>query len=485
MIEIKKFERLYIQVLTSDRHELSTIKEYFTAYVDGFRFMPAYQDGRWDGRVSLFNGINRTIPYGLLTDLLACVKKNNFDLKVDPDVIGLFKLIKEPKITENLSILPRDYQEDCILTLLKYGKGIIRSTTGSGKSLIIAYIINELKRLGKIKKSLIIVPTTSLVLQFYNDLIEYGFDEKNLGRVYEKYKEFEPPIVISTWQSLMRRHTVLPMFDSFFCDEVHINKANGNEVKKILSCCTNAFIRTGFTGTLPENKLEILNVKSFIGPVLKEYLAADLAEKGYISTCNVHAINIKYDLKYSGEYNDIKDAVFQNTFRLDLIKHIIKIINGNVLVLVGKVEKEGKLLKEYLSIHSDIGREIVFIYGKTKVEEREFWRKELEVRKNIVLIATYPIIQMGVNIPSLKYIIFAAPFKSKIRILQSVGRSLRLHAEKINGSHVFDLIDNCKHLYQHGDKRVRYYYTEGFKVNEYNIKENDDLQSLIDKDKIM
>lgn len=484
MIELKMYDRLHIQIVTDNRHDISAIKNYFTSHVEGYRFMPAFESGRWDGKICMFNSINGTLPYGLLTDLLSCSKQNNIEVKINQDVVDMFSCIKDPKIKHKLKIKPRDYQEECILACLKYGKGIIRSSTGSGKSLIIAYVINELRKLKKINKILIIVPTTNLVLQFVNDLVDYGFNQKDIGRVYEKYKEFDNPITISTWQSLYRKHEILTAYDCVICDEVHINKSSGNEVKKILGKCTSAHVRLGFTGTLPENKLEMWNIKSYAGPVLKEYTASELSKNGYISKCNIHAINIKYLAKYTGKYNEIKDSVFQNQYRLDLISHIIDSIDGNVLVLVGKVEKEGQMLKDFFEERNK-DRETVFIWGKTKTEDREHWRKELEERKNIILIATYPIMQLGINIPSLKYVIFAAPFKSKIRVLQSVGRSLRLHSEKTKGSHIFDIIDHTKHLYTHGDKRIRYYYKEGFSVEEYDLKEYDPLENIFDKGKFL
>ncbi len=306
---------------------------------------------------------------------------------------------------------------------------------------------------------------------------------KNIKKI-EKV-EYESPIVISTWQSMMdeNRSKNLDNFDCAIFDECHTIKAL--EIKKIAQKCTNAHIRIGCTGTLPDDKLELWNIKSYLGPVLRDYNAAWLAERGYISKCNIHAINLKYNNKYIGEYNEIKDAVFQNTYRLDLIQKIISKLDGNALILVGKVEKEGQLLKSYMSLKNYTNKEVVFIYGKTKIQDREYWRKELENRKDVVLIATYPILQMGINIPSLKYIIFGAPFKSKIRILQSVGRSLRLHADKSHGAHVFDIIDVVKHLKDYGEKRYRYYVKEGFDVIEYNLVENEDLQNFLDNEKII
>lgn len=204
-----------------------------------------------------------------------------------------------------------------------------------------------------------------------------------------------------------------------------------------------------------------------------------MKDRGYIAECNIHAIHLKYNKKFEGEYNKVKDEIFQMDYRLDLIQKITDIVDGNVLILVGKVEKEGEFFKSYMSARNYTKKEVIFISGETKPSEREYWRKELSNRKNVIVIATYPVFQMGVNIPSLKNIIFAAPFKSKIRVLQSIGRSLRLHTDKVNGAYIFDIIDSASPFRSYGNKRLKYYMSEGFGVTEHNIKEGEFLQSFL------
>jgi superfamily II DNA or RNA helicase len=144
-----------------------------------------------------------------------------------------------------------------------------------------------------------------------------------------------------------------------------------------------------------------------------------------------------------------------------------------VLLLVGKVETEGKYLQDYLEQYfSD--REIVFISGSMSMEDREFWRNKCRDPKNkLILIATYPVFQAGVDIPALGNIIFAAPFKSKIRILQSIGRALRKHITKVHGAQIYDLVDhNNKWFATHGKIRERFYHTEKFRMIESDINED-------------
>jgi len=461
-----------IQIHTDNNAYITDIREYFTDYVEGFKFQPKYRTGMWNGKICVMAS-NRSLPYGLLIQVLKFHKKNYKDIEliIDDDVKEFFKGVYiDPNY--DLNIFPRNYQIECILSCLENKSGIILSSTASGKSCIITYVIKALMESNNIKRSLIIVPTISLVQQFYSDMIEYGMDSHIIGRVYSKMKELNQDIVISTWQTLSKHYDILENFDCIICDEVHSAKAF--VIKTILSKCINAKWRFGFTGTLPSSKLDLFNIQSYLGPVLRTYSAAELADLGYVSRCKIELMHINYNSpeKYElcGDYNIVKDMVFNNEVRLNLIKNTLKKADGNVLVLVGLVEKEGQILKEYLE-KSDIKKEIVFIWGDIKVEEREFWRSELGKRNNIILIATYQIFQVGVNAPTLKYILFASPFKSKIRVLQSIGRALRKHESK-DYAVIYDIIDNVKFLEDHGIKRMRYYSQERFDISETIYNEN-------------
>jgi superfamily II DNA or RNA helicase len=471
-VKIRKFDELHIQVITDDRDVILGLKDYFTDYVEGYKFQPKFRNGGWDGKICLVRSGN-VLPYGLLLNTLRFLKTHYKEkqLSIDDDVKDLFKGVDvEPEY--ELNIFPRPYQAEAVELGLKYRSGIIVAATSAGKSLSITYLIKNLMDYGFVKKTLIIVPTVSLICQFKKDMIDYGIDETLIGQAYAKVKEFDKKIVISTWQTLIKdTKNVLESFDCIICDETHQSKALS--IKTILSKCVNAKFRYGFTGTMPVSKLDILNVMSYIGPVLKRFGASELAEQGYISKCKINLININYtntDI-FPNDYNLTKDMVFVNKFRLNYIKNIVSKIDGNILLLVGKVEKEGYVLKDYLEKENITDKEIIFLHGETKVEDREKWRGECENRKNLIIIATYGIMSVGVNIPSLKYILFASPFKSKIRVLQSIGRALRKHDTKENAV-IFDLADNVKFLDDHSNKRLKYYQSEAFDVTEYTIHEN-------------
>jgi superfamily II DNA or RNA helicase len=250
----------------------------------------------------------------------------------------------------------------------------------------------------------------------------------------------------------------------------HATKAH--QLKKILVKSVRAKYRLGFTGTMHSSILDNWNTKSYLGPILKEYPSGLLADKGFISKCNVNILNLEYmGEKIEGTYDEVKDIVFTNKFRTNIINNLVNKLDHNVLLLVGKVEKEGDYLLENLSTN----KELVFLSGRDSVDEREKWRNKMKDRKDIALIATYGIFQQGINIPNLKYIILASPFKSKIRVLQSIGRALRNHADKENGAYIFDLHDHTTFFEKHGNIRYRYYDSEKFKINEYLFEEANEI----------
>jgi superfamily II DNA or RNA helicase len=218
---------------------------------------------------------------------------------------------------------------------------------------------------------------------------------------------------------------------------------------------------------MPDSELECQQVMSYIGPILREYGSVKLAKMGYVSKCNIKVLHVDYKTKPKGEYNEVKDEVFNNAYRMGLITEIVRKCDGSVLLLVGKVEDEGAVLKKHLEESGVLeDREICFLSGKDNAKEREIWRRYTDEQSHIVLVATYGIFSTGINIKSLRYLVLASPFKSKIRVLQSIGRTLRLHADKVNGATVFDICDTTKYLREHGDIRMKHYAKEGFDIEE-------------------
>jgi superfamily II DNA or RNA helicase len=469
-IHFSVYNNLYIKVDADDVGVIRDIEEYLTDYKKGYLFMPRYRSGIWNGKISIFNKPTRSFPYGLLPEVLKHLKKEwSEDVKfsMDSDVKGLFGSGNNPEFKYDLNFQPYPYQQECTEALVKATKGLVIVATAGGKSLIIAYIIKNLPT--ETSKTLIIVPTLQLVDQFKGDLIDYGFPEDWIGSVNASKKEFDKQIVVSTWQSLKNTIGKVESFDAIICDEVHT--AAADTISGILKDAVNAKYRFGVTGTLPTNRLDALTVQSFIGPVLKTFTGRDLADLGYVSKCVIKQVHIKYSRSFGSDYNTIRDEVFISPFRLGVIRGLAKNTKNTMLILVERIEKEGMILESYLREQLP-EKNIVFLSGKDKSSVRDVWRKDMNYQENIVCIATYPIFQQGVNIPALREIVLASSTKSFIRVIQSLGRTLRKHVSKeLGGAVMWDICDDVKHLKDHAVSRYKHYVKEKHEVEEITIEE--------------
>lgn len=466
-VRLKMFDAISIRIETEDSNYLSMIKNEFTKFAPNYRFTPLYRSGNWDGRICMVDKLRSTFPYGILIDYVRIHKRMfpRHTLEIENEVKALFKG-PDIKMVYDLKLLPRLYQIDCIEASIKHTKGIIRSATASGKSLVIAYIIRNLMRVKEISNAIIIVPTTALITQFYQDLIDYGFEPDDLGAVFSERKQWDKKVVISTWQSLAKVPENVNNYGCIFVDETHQSKSH--EIKKILAGAKTARYRLGFTGTLHSAEIENWNVKAYLGPIIREYSAGLLADQGWIAKCTVNMIGMNYTNDNFGDltHHEVRDNIFARSFRLDMLKTLVNKLNHNVLLLVDRVEKEGEVLERYLKANG-CTKEVVFLSGRDDVELRESWRLKCMKESNICLIATYGIFQLGINIPNLKYVVLASPFKAKIRILQSIGRALRKHASKEEeGAQIFDIHDYVRFFDRYGNVRKKYYASEKFEVKE-------------------
>ena len=485
MIRLEK-QGLWIKILTREWGFLEAVKEKFSGYANGYQFHPKYLAGVWDGKVFLLK--DKKLPYGLLPDLLKFYKEeySHIPLEIDPEVKAIFQTKDVDVDLGGMVFTAAFHQEQAIKVALKYRSGICRMATAGGKSFVMFAILKHLIKTNQLKKALIIVPNTLLVGQLHSNFTEeYGFDPSLVGKVYSKMKEWDKDIVISTWQSLMKNHDKLEMFSSVFVDEVQGAKAY--QVSQILERLSNADIRLGFTGTLPDDEYDKWCIKSFLGPVLIDVTVDELQTQGWLSSSVIKMIQIHYksfrkvfkiedrDKKTPiAIANETNGLIFKHPFRLrTLRKYLDRIEKGAALLLVGKVETEGKFLKDYLEQYYP-DRDIVFVSGGTKEKEREEWRQKCkDPNCKIILIATYPIFQAGVDIPALAHVFLVAPFKSKIRVLQSIGRALRNHISKVNGATIYDLVDMDDGSNERNSSiRLMYYEREKFVVEE--ITERDD-----------
>ena len=465
-----------------DRNVAQELSDYFTFYVPGYQFVPAYKSRLWDGKIRLADLRSFSIYHGLVPYIEKFCKERDYTLEIDSDVSTTenFSAIEAADFVKSLK-LPheiRDYQLKSFIHAIRNRRILLLSPTASGKSLILYCIIRYLQQ--EHKKGLLIVPTTSLVEQMYSDFASYGYDsEEYCHRQYAgKDKHTKKFLTITTWQSIYKNEAeYFEQFDFVLGDEAHQFKAKS--LTTILSGCTAAKYRIGTTGTLDGTQTHRLVLEGLFGPVYKATSTAELIEKKQLAEFNIKCLILKYsdvickECK-SWDYNQELEYIVMNKARNDFIRNLVLSLKGNSLVLFQFVEKHGKHLYENIKEHAN-KRKVFFVFGGTDVEIRESIRAITEKENDAIIVASYGTFSTGVNIRNLHNVIFASPSKSRIRNLQSIGRGLRLGDNK-EAATLFDIADDFRigkftnYTLKHFVERVKIYDEEKFNYKFYNIE---------------
>ena len=354
----------------------------------------------------------------------------------------------------NLPFEPRDYQLEAFHTAVQYGRQLLLSPTASGKSLII-YLLARYYN----KKTVIIVPTTSLVEQMAKDFEEYGYEER-ICKIYSGQEVFDAPITITTWQSFSKApKETLESFDMVIGDEAHLFKAT--TLKGILEKMKNTAIRIGTTGTLDGTEVHRLQLEGLFGPVKKVISTSELIDEGTVADIKIDCIVLKHPKQQKMKYQDEMDYLVSNEMRNKFIVNLVRNLKGNTLVLFQYVEKHGVILHDMLDGLVD---NLHYVYGGTDTADREEIRGIVEKAKNDVILASYGTFSTGINIKRIDNIVFASPSKSRIRNLQSIGRGLRKTDGK-DSMRLFDIADDLQcdnYTLEHLKERINIYSEENF-----------------------
>lgn len=478
MIQIEHFNETYIKLRCDDSisQELS---DYFTFEVPGARFNPLVKKKKWDGKIRLFNTASHHIYAGLLDYVKEFAKQNDYPVELlsnfaddielsDEDLASFFTSL-------GLSKSPRDYQIAAFKHAIKKRRSLLLSPTASGKSLMI-YLICRYYGL----KTLLIVPTTSLVHQMYSDFEEYGFDsESNCHRIFSgQEKDEDKQIYISTWQSIYNLpRKWFDKFDVVIGDEAHLFKAKS--LSGIMQNLADCKYRFGFTGTLDGSQTHKLVLEGLFGTVKKVTSTAELIEQKYLSSFKIKAVILKYADHYrkmlgAAPYKDEISFLVNHQPRNQFISNLAIGMKGNTLILYQYVDKHGRTI--YDLIKSKAGdRKVYFVSGEISGEDRDVIRRAVELETGSIIVASYGTFSTGVNITNLHNIIFASPSKSRIRNLQSIGRGLR-KGNKKEKAVLIDIADDLQwkqrrnYTLNHLIERIKIYNEEKFEYKTFSIE---------------
>lgn len=447
------------------------------------RHVPAYKLGRWDGTVGFFTVGGNTFVNALL-HIIPILEENKYEFEVEDNRQTWnfdFQQIAEDHFSHKVwpakhpiagePVVLRDYQVDIINKFIQNPQSIQEIATGAGKTLMTAALSNLIEPYGR---SIVIVPNKDLVVQTEADYINLGLD---VGVYFGDRKDFGKTHTICTWQSL---NIIEKRFrdgeqdwglDDFaegvvcvMVDEVH--QAKAEVLKKLLTgSFRNVPIRWGLTGTIPKADHERLTLEVSIGSVVHQLSASELQDQGVLAQCHVNIVQLQENITY-GNYQSELTYLTTDPKRLDYLANIIAKMaeSGNTLVLVDRI-KAGEGLIERLP------EEAVFISGSMKSKDRKDEYDEVAAADDKIIIATYGVAAVGINIPRIFNLVLVEPGKSFVRVIQSIGRGIRKAKDK-DHVQIWDITSTAKFSKRHLTERKKYYNDANyqFTVEKVNYK---------------
>ena len=482
-ILMEKDTEVFVRLIC-EPHVKMELNHYFRFRPNGYQFMPMYRRKKWDGYVYLFNMDSNKIYAGLKPEISRFAVDREYELIDNTEEI--IESISNEDYFKFLTSFPcdyqlRDYQSLAVRHSIDKKRCLLLSPTASGKSLIIYYLI----RYYFPEKSLIIVPTLSLVSQMYSDFEAYAkkddsFDvEQLVHKIFGgQEKETDKPIIISTWQSLYElKKNFFKDFGLVIGDEAHLYKARS--LTKIMKNLENASYRIGTTGTLDGIEVHKLILEGLFGSTKKVTSTKELIKNKTISSIAIKCIVLKYSKQECAavskmNYQEEIDFIVGHPERNKYICNLVNGLTGNTLVLFQLIEKHGNILHSILEEMIDSSRKIFFVYGGTDADSREKVRELVEKEKDAIICASYGVYSTGINIRNLHNIVFASPSKSRIRNLQSIGRGLR-RSETKEAATLYDISDDLSYkgkknyTLNHFMERVKIYTSEHFPYHIYTI----------------
>ena len=441
----------------------------FKYEIPGARYQPAVRLGRWDGKVAYFQ-LGGSSYINLLPEIVPILEQYDYDIELDDqrDYSTVFDFVQvtedsfahktwpQGHLAVGQPILLRDYQVEIVNNYLQNPQCIQEVATGAGKTLMTAALSKSVEAYGR---SIIIVPNKSLVTQTEKDYVNLGLD---VGVYFGDQKDYNRTHTICTWQSLnnMMKKTksgeaevdIQDFIEGVVCvivDEVHMAKADA--LKTLLTgVMARVPIRWGLTGTVPKEKFESQSLLVSLGPVISKLSASELQDRGVLAQCHVNIVQLIDHVEYSNYQSELK-YLLEESGRLDTISDLVRRVNetGNTLVLVDRTECGRQLVAR-------LGEKAVFVSGATKGTKRQEEYDEVADATDKIIVATYGVAAVGINIPRIFNLVLIEPGKSFVRVIQSIGRGIR-KAEDKDHVQIWDITSTCKFAKRHLTKRKQFY----------------------------
>lgn len=452
------------------------LRQYFTFEVPSAKFQKSYRNGYWDGTICLFKnsrlymGLERRLyrfchdrGYPYQTQVAPRQQRSDAELQAFIDSLNI------PEEIES-----RDYQFDALRHAVHTDRALFLSPTSSGKSLMI-YLMMKWHN----KKTLVIVPTKSLVHQLAGDFVDYGESEDSIHTIAGGERWTDRQITVSTWQSAVTMDKEwFSQFEVVIGDEAH--RFAAKSLVYIMENLKNCHVRYGLTGSLDDSKCNAMVLEGLFGPTYTVTTTRELIDAGYVADININVLVLKHPqvickglnttkLRYPDEIEYLIRCKARNEFLRDLVLNL----DGNTLLLYHRVDDHGKILTEMIREMTD--RPVHFIHGGVDGEDRNDVRAEIEQADDSITVASFGTFSTGINIKRIHNIVMASSWKSRVMNLQSIGRGLRKADDKLI-CNLYDVTDDLswkrKRNYTliHADHRIKLYNEQGFEYSIHKIE---------------
>lgn len=453
-------------VLEAIRHEFS-IENAAKSFVKGFKnkFIP-----------SRLYAIAATGKYeiGLTPEIIRTIVSKQLASKIEISdaVLARLKPTIDASVYNEFTLQLRDYQQHGVKKALEQGRGICLLATGAGKTLLMASLVASAYSASKDFKCLIIVPDPGLALQTFNDFKKYNVPFQTCMWTGEHALDLNANVIIANQRIILTRaeeNEWIEYVDMLIADEVHTIKKD-NKINKIVSKIKTDR-RFGLTGTLPVAALDKWNVLGAFGDVLIIKSSSDLRQQGFLTNVEAKIINITYKdkvaaptqtLNKKGEklttakYKAELDFIYHSEYRNSILKQLCCNFNNNVLILVNHLD-HGATLHETLKACTN--KQVYYVHGEVELNDRENIKQIMEKHNDVIVIAMSKIFSTGISINNIHMIVFASGGKSFVRVVQSIGRGLRLHESK-DKLVIIDIHDVLQYGDNHSRKRLQIYDSE-------------------------
>jgi len=448
--------------------ERKALMKMFEYEKPGARYLPAVRLGRWNGKISFFS-LGGSSYMNLLPKILPVLDNANYEIELEDlrDYVTNFEFSEVSESTfshknwpkghpkEGEPIKLRDYQIQIVNNFLENPQSVQEIATGAGKTIMTAALSYSIEQYGR---SIVIVPNKSLVTQTEDDYKNLGLD---VGVYFGDRKEYGKTHTICTWQSLnnMLKNTksgeaeveIGDFLEGVVCvmvDEVHMAKADA--LKELLTGVMSKIpIRWGLTGTIPKEIFNSQAIYVSLGDLINKLSASELQDRGVLAQCHVNIVQLQDKAEFSNYQSELKHLL-ENPLRLDTMAQLILKIKdtGNTLVLVDRVNAGKELITRL--------PDAVFVSGETSLTERKEEYDEIATSTGKIIVATYGVAAVGINLPRIFNLVLIEPGKSFVRVIQSIGRGIR-KAEDKDFVQIWDITSSCKFAKRHLTKRKEFY----------------------------